>query len=484
MCTWPSRLLKAALPVALVLGSAGIGRSGIEAGAPDILRETSRTFSAVARKAIPAVVFIQSERTVQVRGPRQPEYYFNDPFGFFGDEFFERFFGGRGSQPRGYRQTAQGSGFLISEDGYILTNNHVVGDADKITVTLSDGREFEAKRVGTDPKSEVAVIRIEGEDFPCIELGNSSDLEIGEWVIAVGNPFGLTETLTVGVVSAKGRSNIGIAEYEDFIQTDAAINPGNSGGPLLNLDGRAVGINTAIYSQSGGYMGIGFAIPIDMAKLIKDQLIAGGSVTRGYLGIQLNRGEVDEDLAASFGLDEARGVLVAEVVPDSPAAEAGLRNGDIILELAGEPVENNSTFRNRVAMIAPGTTVGLTVFRDGEEIELDVAIGTYPGEEAADEDAAAAVEELGLEVRDLTADLAQRFGYGLNDGVLVVRVEPGSRAFEAGIQPGHLIASVNREPVTDVDAFYRMVRAAAGAGRVLLRVESRNYSWYALIRLD
>ena len=301
--------------VCLAVLLVGSGVFAKESGALDF----RKGFSGVASKATPAVVFIQVEKQV----PAGNMYSFNNPFDLFGEDFAERFFGvprqarpgqpdrrfpNRGRQPM-YKQTGQGSGFIISKDGYILTNTHVVGDVDTITVRLADGREFKAKRVGADPRTEVALIKIESEgDLPVLEIGSPEKLQIGEWVIAIGNPFGLKETLTVGVVSAKGRSNIGITDYEDFIQTDAAINPGNSGGPLLNIDGEVVGINTAIYSRSGGYMGIGFAVPIDMAMNIKDQLVANGKVTRGYVGVYLNPGEDTEEMAKSFGRSEAGGV--------------------------------------------------------------------------------------------------------------------------------------------------------------------------------
>ena len=486
----PRRLLRYAL-VPLIAGMvAGLPLAGrtVPDVDPDVqddirvLKRTSKAFSAVARKAIPAVVFIEVEKTVQARGGYQ---HYNDPFNFFGDDFFERFFGRGYRQPRRYRQVVgQGSGFLISKDGYILTNNHVVGDADRILVTLQGGRRYEARRIGSDPKSEVAVIKIEGEGFPCVALGDSASLQIGEWVIAVGNPFGLAETVTVGVVSAKGRSNIGIAEYEDFIQTDAAINPGNSGGPLLNLDGEVVGINTAIYSRSGGYMGIGFAIPINMARAIKDQLVETGRVSRGFLGVRLNRSDITQDMALSFGLDRSRGVLIAEVVPDSPADEAGLREGDIILEMNGAAVNSNAAFRNRIAMLPPGADLQLRVFRDGSEETVRLTVAALPGVGASLDEARELAEDIGLSVRDLDAELAQRLGYEVSSGVVVEAVRPGSAAFQADIEPGNLVLSVNRKPVANSEEFLAELAVAEQTGRVLLRVRSPYYSWFVLLRLE
>lgn len=453
-----------------------------ESAAEDLalLRRTGRAFTEVAKKAIPAVVFIEVEKTIEVPGVLGG---FNDPFGFFGDEFFRRFFEGRLPRQR-YRQTGQGSGFLISKDGFILTNNHVVGDAERITVKLHNGKVYQARRIGSDPKSEVALIKIEGSDFPYLELGDSSTLEIGEWVIAVGNPFGLTETVTAGVVSAKGRSNIGIAEYEDFIQTDAAINPGNSGGPLLNIEGRVVGINTAIFSRSGGYMGIGFAIPINMAKTIMEQLKRSGHVIRGYLGVLLNPEEVTPDLAESFGLKRAGGALIAQVVPDSPAAKCDLQPGDIVLEVDGKLVPDNASFRNLIAMTKPGTALTLTIFRDGERKTVKVVVGQLPPEPqraaAGPEDAAG---RLGIMVRDLTPDLARQLGYTDAEGVLVDRVDPDGLAAQAGIRPGHLIVSVNRQPVRNAREFWASVGRVEQGSNLLLRIRDPRSAWFVLLRL-
>jgi len=448
-----------------------------------VLKKTSRAFSAVAKKAIPAVVWIQVEKTVAARGGYGGRQQYNDPFDYFGDDFFERFFG-RARPPMRYKQRGQGSGFIISKDGYILTNNHVVGDADKITVKMHDGRELEGKLIGADPKSEVAVIKVDATDLPILELGDSSTLEIGEWVIAVGNPFGLSETLTVGVVSAKGRSNLRIAEYEDFIQTDAAINPGNSGGPLLDIDGRVIGINTAIFSQSGGYMGIGFAIPINMAKSIKNQLVEDGKVVRGFLGVRLNREEVDADMAKSFGLEEAGGVLIAELIKGSPAEAAGIEAGDIITKVNGEKVSDNGSFRNKVAMIEPGTKVNFTVFRDGKEKTIEVRIGTFPEDESLAAGSPDASQKLGIAAIDLTPEISKRLGYEFEGGVLVAEVADGSEAQRKGIRRGQLILSVNRIKVRNVVEYNAAVAEAAQTGRVLMRVRGQYGSWFVLLRAE
>ena len=295
----------------------------------DILNRSSKAFVNVVKKAKPAVVHIRVEKTTSspLRG-QGGEDIFNHPF-------FDQFFGPQNRQRpdrpqrREHKQRGQGSGFIISKDGFILTNNHVIEDADVIKVSLSDDREFDARLIGSDPQSDVALLKIEDpENLPVIALGDSDALEVGEWVIAIGNPFGLSQTVTVGVVSAKGRSSVGINQYENFIQTDAAINPGNSGGPLINVHGEVVGINTALFSKTGGYMGIGFAIPINMARSIEDQLQKDGKVTRGWLGVVIQN--VDKELAESFGLKEAGGILVSEVQKDSPASKAGIKQGDVI----------------------------------------------------------------------------------------------------------------------------------------------------------
>jgi serine protease Do len=455
-------------------------------------------FSGVAAKATPAVVFIQVEKQVPM-GNVPPA--FNNPFELFGDEYQERFFNSpkgqhrqqpnrrvpsRGHQQQMFRQTGQGSGFLISKDGYILTNTHVVGDADKITVRLADGREFKAKRIGADAKTEVALIKIEAENLPFLAIGKPENLAIGEWVIAIGNPFGLKETLTVGVVSAKGRSNVGITDYEDFIQTDAAINPGNSGGPLLNIDSEVVGINTAIISQNGGTMGIGFAVPIDLAMSIKEQLVLNGKVTRGYIGVILNPGEVTEEMAKSFGRPEAGGILIADVQKDGPADKAGIKSGDILTALAGKKIKDNPSFRSDVARILPNKKIELDICRDGKSRKVSVTVGTFPDEGDAGKgtlDDPAVLDKLGFDIQDLTDEVAQQLGYADNNGVIVSEVAPGSLAEEAGIGRGMLILEVNRSEVTNVKDFEKAVGKMKN-GSLLLRVKTAQGTVFVNLRLN
>lgn len=442
----------------------------------DSLRILSSGFASVADKVSPAVVYVRVEtvRNTTVQNP------FNSPFG---DDIFERFFGDqfRGipspEQPRQRRAVGQGSGFvfrtensLLSSKAYIMTNNHVVEDADDIRVTFQDGSQFDAQITGRDPQSDIAVLEINSGDVPNLELGNSSDLQVGEWVVAMGNPFGLSHSLTVGVVSALGRNQVGITDYEDFIQTDAAINPGNSGGPLVNLDGEVIGINTAILSRTGSYGGVSFAIPVNMAANIADQLINEGEVIRGFMGIIIQ--DLTQDLAQSFDIEENQGIIVSEVSPDSPAERAGMQQGDIIINYEGEEVSNVGEFRNRVSLTDPGTETRLTVIRDGNPVYLEVIIGELDSDQVVISEGTGQAEEIGLTVQNITPQLAQQFNVSDEQGVLITQVSPGSVAATAGLQPGVVILQVNRRPVADVQAFSRALQESADENRVLLLVRT------------
>jgi serine protease Do len=455
---------------------------------PNVAEELSNAFAKTAKMAMPAVVSIKVEKTIEASPLSSgTPFGYNDPFGLFGDDFLRKFFGDRlppqQQNPRKYHEYGQGSGFIISEDGYIMTNNHVVGNVDKITVELEDGRKFEnAKLIGTDPDTEVALIKIEGNNFPVLPMGNSDNIEIGDWVIAIGNPFGLNETVTVGVISAVGRSNVHIAAYEDFIQTDAAINPGNSGGPLINLEGKAIGINTAIFSESGGYMGIGFAIPINMARNIEQQLKESGKVIRGYLGIYGQ--DVTPDMAELLNLKNSQGIIVASVEKGSPADKAGIESHDVLLEMNGKKIESYDSFRNEIADLKPGTNVRLSVLRNGEIRNITVTLGERPSEVAQTSQPKTtkkSQETLGIDVQNVTKDIAEQFGYPIGEGVIVTRVAQGSPAAEAGVQPGDLIQSVNQESVNSVDEFEKVV-ANTKENKVLLLIRRGQYSQFIIVR--
>jgi len=457
----------------------------------DILRQMGKAFAQIAEKASPAVVGVRAEKAVT----QDTSGFYDSPFGSpFDDDFFDHFFGrpsprdrspGERSPQRRPRQVAQGSGFIISEDGYILTNNHLVGEAEKVEVQLKDNeKELEAKVIGTDPESDVAVIKIDAKDLTYLKLADSDILEVGEWVIAIGNPYGLSHTVTAGIVSAKGRSGVGLTTYEDFIQTDAAVNPGNSGGPLLNLDGEVVGINTAILSRSGGNVGIGLAIPVNMAKAIYDQLVESGTVVRGFLGVMPQ--DISSDMAAALGLEDAKGVILPHVTEGSAADKGGVKKGDIVLEFDGKPVEDEVGFRRRVAMKKPGTEVKMVVLRDGKRKTLTIELGERPGtdELIAGGSRPQVQKQLGLTVQNLTDELAERLGYEGVRGVVVTSVEPGSAAEENGIRAGMLIEEVNSAQVSNTKQFSKAIEKAGQGDAVLLLVNNGRYSVYVVLPLE
>jgi serine protease Do len=443
------------------------------------VRDLSEAFTTVTKAVTPAVVYIDVEKAIPVGNSQLPMQGLPP---WLNDEQMRQFFGDRlpkfesPQQPR--RSQGQGSGFIISTDGYILTNNHVVGDADRMKVTLADGRHFTAKLVGADARSDVAVIKVDATDLPTLPMGNSGDVEVGQMVLAVGSPFGLSGTVTSGIVSATGRTSVGITDYENFIQTDAAINPGNSGGPLVNLEGEAIGINTAIASSNGGYMGIGFAIPINMAHEICDQLIATGTVTRGYLGVAIQ--DLTPDLAKSFGIEGTEGVLISDVTSDSPAEKAGLRTGDVIVKFNSTDVTKMAPFRNLVARTSPESKVKIEVLRDGERKTLTLSLGTLPGNGAVSSVGVDEVETLGFAVKPLSDELAAQLGYAGDSGVIVSSVEPGSKVDAAGLESGMLIDEINRTPVRSIAEFNKAMKDGADK-TILLRVKKGEYSRYIVL---
>ena len=451
------------------------------------LRQVSKAFAKIAEEASPAVVGIKAEKTITYDQPTLRESPFGEQFDPFEDDIFDRFFRWysprrRAPQQRKYQQTAQGSGFIVSDDGYILTNNHLVSDAEKVLVKVKENSEVEAEVIGTDPDTDLAVIKIDTKDLTHLELADSDKLEVGEWVVAIGNPFRLSHTVTAGIVSAKGRSGFRLAEFEDYIQTDAAINPGNSGGPLLNLDGKVVGINTFIISQSGGYMGIGFAIPINIAKFVYQRLVEGGEVERGYLGIYYE--ELTPETAPTFGLDEdTKGVAIAQVIKDSAAEKAGLKRYDVIVELDDKSVENGNEFLNRVAMLKPGTTVKITILRDGKRKSLTAKLERRPSQDqtpGAEQDES---QKLGFTVKNLTDEYAERLGFEGLSGVVVTSVEADSQAAKKGIKAGMLIMEVNREPVKNTNEFEEAIQKAKKDTSVLFLVNDGRYTRFIVFKL-
>jgi len=455
------------------------------------LRNTSKAFASVAKKVSPSVVFIQVEASKPV-GTGQT---FGQ--GPLNDEFLRRFFGGQlpnmphypdrqSPQPK-QRMMGQGSGFVfkiddgfLSKKTYIMTNNHVVDHADKILVKFQNGKEYIAKVTGTDPKSDVAVLEVKTDDEPGLRMGDSSRLEVGEWVVAIGNPFGLSHTLTVGVVSAKGRSSVGINDYENFIQTDAAINPGNSGGPLVNLEGEVIGMNTAIFSRSGGSMGIGFAIPINLAKAIGNQLIKTGEVIRGRLGVVIQ--PLTAELAKSFNVEPGEGILVAQISDHSPAQKAGLKQGDIIISYQGEKVDNVGRFRNRVALTTPGNVEPLIIIRDGKRKNLTVTIGKQGKDfETTASPMSQSADKIGLIVETITPQLAQQFNIKPGQGVIISQVKTGSVAAMAGIRPGMVILQANRKTIKSVADFKHELTRSQDSKQLVLLIKEGDFQQFVVL---
>ena len=464
-----------------------------EQEALDAAKGLGNAFARIAAQASPGVVSIQVEKEMAAEsvtpfgeGPMMsPEDFFEYFFRQHGRRGVPRQAPGRerGEEPKGRSVPyGQGTGFVISPDGYIVTNHHVVGEADKISVKTSDGRTLDAKRIGSDPETEIAIIKVESDNLTPLPLGNSDQIKVGEWVLAIGNPFGLENTVTSGIVSARGRGNVGIVDYADFIQTDAAINPGNSGGPLLNLDGQVVGMNTAIFSRSGGYMGIGFAIPINMVKYVRDQIVQHGSISRGFLGVGIQN--LTPDVAEWFGLKDKQGVLVTEVKEGSAADKAGIKRDDVVIEFDGQPVTEVGSFRSRVASTEPGKTINLVLMRNGERIETTVEVGKLDETAMTVNSATGEVKNLGVAVQNLSDELADRFGYKGDTGVVVTEVEPGSSAERAGIQSGSLIKEVNRQPIKNTQDFEKALKESSGKKTILLLVRDGEMSRYVALQTE
>ena len=432
----------------------------------DILTKTGQAMAEIAEAVKPAIVNISTTRTIKIQGRDQ----------FLDDPFFKRFFGDQFKMPKERKTAGLGSGVIVSSDGYILTNYHVIKDADEIKVLLSDKRDFKGKVVGTDPKTEIAVIKIEATNLPTIKWGDSNRLKVGEIVLAIGNPYGLNQTVTMGIVSAVGRANVGIAEYEDFIQTDAAINPGNSGGALVNVKGELVGINTAIFSTSGGYQGIGLAIPSDMAKDVMDSLIAKGKVVRGWLGVSVQ--SITPELAKQFNLKEEKGALVGDVVEESPAEKAGIQRGDIITSYEGKKIDEPYQLRNMVANTSPGKEVELTIVREITTKTIKVTISEQPAE----------VQKLskgeydnllrGVTVQNLTPEIYKQLNLPKKlKGVVVSEIDEESPAVMVLVQ-GDIIQEINRKKITSTRDYENIVAKIKPEEDILLLVFRNGSSIY------
>lgn len=445
-------------------------------------------YAAVAAHIKPAVVSVYSEKMVQVL---PHEFSFNFPFG---DDLFDQFFGRLRNSPKAYRipESGMGSGMILDKQGHILTNYHVVNDVDKIKVQLADKRSFDAKIVGTDQKTDVAIIKITGDvpdDLPTVQLGDSEAMEDGYLVIAVGAPFGLTQTVTSGIISAKGRSNVGIAAFEDFLQTDAPINPGNSGGPLVNMRGEVIGMNSAIatggaqFGGEGQSAGVGFAIPSNMIKSMLPTLVKGGQITRGMLGIMIQ--DINKELAVQFHLPDTKGALVSQVNKGSAAEKAGLKAGDVIIRLDGKELRDTRQLRNLVAATAPGSSVRIDVVRDGKKRTLSATIDKMTAETPAISESSGKVRDqltrLGLGVQALTPELAKQYDLQGERGVLISSVEPGSPASMASLQAGDLIVEANRQPVANIGELQDAL--GKSQGQVLLLVKRNSASLFVVIRL-
>ena len=444
----------------------------ISKDAIELLSKNDHAMAEVAAAVKPAVVNISSTRTVKTQGMANP--FHNDPF-------FQRFFGEQFNgfgQPHEFKQASLGSGVIVDKDGYILTNNHVVKDADEIKIKLSDKREFKGKVVGTDPKTDLAVVKIEAHNLPILKVGDSDQMKVGETVLAVGTPFGLNQTVTSGIVSAVGRADVGIADYEDFIQTDAAINPGNSGGALVNIHGELIGINTAIFSTSGGYQGIGFAIPSNMAKVVMNSLIKSGKVVRGWLGVSIQ--PVTADLAKQFNLKEEKGVLIGDVTEDSPAEKAGIKRGDVITEYAGTTISDPAMLRNLVAGTAPDTEISLRLLREGKPQTLKVTIGELP---SSLQKVGKAFDNIlkGVQVQDLTPEIRKELNIPKQvNGVIVTSIDEGS-AVEGVLTRGDVLLQINKKKIVSLKDYEKASSAIKADEDILLLIFRNGSTFYATV---
>ncbi len=438
---------------------------------PSQIQETSKAFSEIVRAVSPAVVNISTTKTIRRQSP---------PF----DELFDFLYPFPDGKSRRWKEQSLGSGVIVSANGYIVTNNHVVEKADDIKVFFIDKRSFKAKVVGSDPKTDIAIIKIDAANLPVIPWGDSERLQVGEFVLAIGNPFGLSNTVTMGIISAIGRTDVGIADYENFIQTDAAINPGNSGGPLVNMKGELIGINTAIFSKTGGYQGIGFSVPSNMVINVMDQLIKKGKVTRGWIGVTIQ--ELTPEIAQKFGMNTIEGVIVTDVVKGGPAFKAGLARGDVILEFNDKKIKDASVLRNIVAQSEVNQQIRLKIMRQGKEIHISVAVSELPPESAqatpsssndilnTDSNALA-----GITVMDINAAIAKQLKIQADEkGVVIVNIQPGSLAQEKRLRKGDLIQELNRQQINNLNDFNRATVHLKHDSSVLLFINRGGKKFY------
>lgn len=448
--------------------------------------QLGKAFAAIAAHVKPAVVSVYSEKTVRLQTPDSQSPFGDDLFRqFFGDQFHFR------KMPPGHPkefkvpQRGMGTGMLLDKQGHILTNYHVVQDVDEIRVQLPDKRRFDAKIVGVDQKTDVAILRMEGDiptDLATVELGDSDKLEDGDLVMAIGAPFGLTQTVTTGIISAKGRSDVGIADFEDFLQTDAPINPGNSGGPLINMRGEVIGMNSAIETQVGQYSGVGFAIPVNMIKSMLPTLIKGEQITRGMIGVSIQ--DVTKELAEQFHLSASHGALISQVNKNSPAEKAGLKAGDVIVRFNGRGVSDSAQLRNFVAATAPGAKAGIDVIRNGKEQSFTVTVGKMAsavGPTKSSRTEADQFARLGLSLQTLTPDLAKQLGVDEDKGVLITGVDDGSLAAMADLQPGDIVVEADHKPVSSVEDLKSIV--SKDKAQILLLIKRKTGNLFLVFRL-
>ncbi len=440
------------------------------AGAVSSIPEDTNIVADIVERVSPAIVNIDTLKMATYTSPFTP--FLNDPF-------FQRFFGDMIPEEKQVPVKGLGTGFVFRSDGYILTNEHVISGADEIKVTFLDGREFEGKVIGSDPLTDIAVVKIDAQDLPTIPLGDSDAARVGEWLIAIGNPYGLSHTVTVGVLSAKGRpvaAGDSGQEYENFLQTDAAINPGNSGGPLLNLNGEAIGINTAIlpYAQ-----GIGFAIPINMAKSVLDELITKGKVVRAWLGVVIQN--LTPEVADKFGLKEAKGALVADISPDSPAEKAGIKRGDVILKVDEVEIPDINTLQQTIRSHHPGDVVNITIWRDGKTITLRVTLTEL--KETTSTPVPQKID-LGLEVEEITSDLVDKYALREKSGVVIVGIKAGGPADDAGLRPGDVILEVNREEIKNLDDWNNALSKIEPGDTVLLLISRAGQTYFVPLKAE